>query len=166
MSSKFLPHISKSAVEKAKEASYDELYDLLAQPLHQELYERQTFDFMDELSMGQQLLLSYDYVRTQVEQGGFIQFIQNNYISLLPSMVDWLYQLKADDMAKLFDDVLKVYVLNRELINSSETLEQFALLYEELKEFEEIDLRFQQLNIPTQKIMLDYALAHLEEFIQ
>ena len=121
--SKFLPEINKQALDKAKDANnYDDIYDILAQPLHEELYRRQSFSFLDELSAGQQVLLFYDYVRTQVGQGGFIQFIQNGYISLLPQMVIWLDDMHITEMAAILDDVLKVYVLNRELLDRSTLL--------------------------------------------
>jgi hypothetical protein len=166
MNSTFLPAISMDDIRKAQ-ASTDEneLYDLLAQPLHEELYRRKSFDFMDELSDGQQLLLAYDYARMQVGQGGFIQFIQNGYIGLLPGMIAQLYKIGADDMAKVLDDVLKVFVLNKDMLGKSTTVEEFAKLYDELQEFEGIDERFRNLNGPTVKLMLDYAMKHLDEFV-
>src|ERR1035437_2274111 len=109
MNSNFLPEVSMDAIRKASaSADNNELYDLLTLPLHEELYRRKTFDFLDDLSDGQQLLLAYDYTRMQVGQGGFIQFIQNGYIGLLPSMIEQLSKIGADDMAKVLDDVLKV----------------------------------------------------------
>ncbi len=166
MNSNFLPPISMNAISKANSvADKNELYDLLAQPLHEELYKRNTFDFMDELSDGQQLLLAYDYARMQVGQGGFIQFIQNGYISLLPGIIEQLYKVGANDMAKVMDDVLKVYVLNRELLSKPTTVQEFAQLYDELKEFEGIDERFEKYNEPTIALMLSYAIEHLNEFI-
>ena len=143
----------------------DDLYDVLVQPLHEELYKRKTFDFLDELSDGQQLMLAYDYMRMQVGQGGFIQFIQNGYVALLPNLIDQLNQLGATEMAQVLDDVLKVYVLNRAMLGKVTTVEEFAKLYDELKEFEGIDDRFNKLNAPTIKLMLQYAMAHLSEFI-
>lgn len=166
MNSNFLPTVSNDAIRKASaSADQNELYDLLTLPLHEELYRRKTFDFLDDLSDGQQLLLAYDYTRMQVGQGGFIQFIQNGYIGLLPSMIEQLYQIGADDMARVLDDVLKVFVLNRELLSKPTTVEEFAQLYDELREFEGIDERFARLNEPTIKMMLDYALEHLDEFV-
>lgn len=166
MNSSYLPKVSVAAINKAKgSADVNELYDLLAQPLHEELYRRKSFDFLDELSDGQQLLLSYDYARMQVGQGGFIQFIENGYIGMLPSMIEQLYKIGADEMARVLDDVLKVYVLNRELLSKPNTVEEFAQLYDELKEFEGIDERFGKYNDLTVKLMLDYAVAHLNEFI-
>lgn len=163
MKSKFLPQIQSAVIQEKKESD-EALFELFVEPLHEELYKRQTFDFLNDLSDGQQLLLSYDYVRQQVLQGGFIQLIQNGYIGLLPMMPGWLYTIGAPDMAQVIDDVLKVYVLNRDLLSRKTTLEEFALLYQELKEFEGIDARFTGLNAPTIHIMMDYALRHIEDF--
>ncbi len=167
MSSNFLPVVNTEDVKKAYDAGDEEVvYDMLVQPLHEELYKRQTFDFMDELSWAQQLLLAYDYMHMQVMQGGFIQFIENRYIGLLPEMIEQLNKLGANEMALVLDDVLKVYVLNREMLDKSNTVEEFAKLYEELKEFEVIDERYYKLNAQTTKQLLKYAVEHLEEFVQ
>ncbi len=165
MDSKYLPEISLSGLEEKKNLQdWQGLFELLTEPLHEELYKRQTFDFFDELSDGQQLFISYDYVVNQVSQGGFIQFIENGYVGLLLPMPEWLYKAGAPDMAKIIDDVLKVYVLNKDLMDKKNTLEEFASLYDELKEFEIIDERFFQFNVPTIEIMSRYALLHLAEF--
>jgi hypothetical protein len=167
MTSKYLPEIDRADLEKAKNSDDHEVYfDLLVQPLHEELYKRRDFTFLDELSEAQQLLISYDYVRQQVLQGGFIQFIENGYIGLLPSMPDWLMAIGDHEMAKVIDDVLKVYVLNREMLDRKTTVEEFAKLYEELKEFEIIDERFHKLNDATISKILQYASAHINEFAE
>ncbi|NDC40218.1 MAG: DUF4375 domain-containing protein [Chitinophagia bacterium] len=166
MISNFLPAIDKEQVKRAYETgNFDGLYEILVQPLHEELYRRQQFDFIDELSPGQQLLLAYDYLRTQVMQGGFIQFIQNGYIGLLPNMIEQLIAIGDREMYLVLDDVLKVYVLNRDILDKVTTVQEFAQLYDEFKEFEEIDKRYMVLNVPTEKLMLEYAMSHLHEFI-
>lgn len=166
MKSEYLPIVSVQAISSAKASgNTEEMYDALVQPLHEELYRQRTFEFIDSLSDGQQLLLAYDYMRMQVGQGGFIQFIQNGYIGLLPSMIEQLYTLNLPAMAKVLDDVLKVYVLNRDLLNKQTTVEEFAKLYDELKEFEVIDEQFNQLNEQTIRQILDYAYSHLDEFV-
>lgn len=163
MGSKFLPEINHRQIETAKNDDAA-LYDLLVQPLHEELYRKQDFNFLDELSEGQQLLLSFDYVWMQVMQGGFIQLIQNGYIALLPPMPEWLNKIEDPEMAKLLDDVLKVYVLNRERLGKETTVEEFAALYEEFKEFEQLDEQFRALQEGTIRKILKYAGDHLLEF--
>lgn len=163
MNSKFLPEINKDQLEKVKDDNAA-FYDLLVQPLHEELYKKQDFNFLDDLSQGQQLLLSFDYLWMQVMQGGFIQFIQNGYIALLPPMPEWLYNIEDPEMAKLIDDVLKVYVLNRELLDKETTVKEFAELYEELKEFEILDEQFKNIHQATMEKILSYAIMHMDEF--
>ncbi len=167
MASGFLPQIHTEELEKVKKSgNVYEYFDLLTQPLHQELYKRQTFDFLDELSEGQQLLLSYDYVQNQVLQGGFIQFIENGYIGLLPDMPAWLTNIGAVKMAKVIDDVLKVYVLNKETFDKATTVEEFVKLYAELKEFEILDEEFNELNEITIGLMIKDAEKHMKDFAQ
>lgn len=165
MPSNFLPAIDQQDLDTSyKAGNYDHVYELLVEPLHVELYKRQTFDFMNELSAGQQLLLGYDYMRTQVSQGGFIQLIQNGYIGLLPSLIEQLIMVGATDMAQVLDDVLKVYVLNIDQLGKQTTVEEFAKLYDEFKEFETIDARYTALNLETERKMLDYAIHNRGEF--
>ncbi|OJW85285.1 MAG: hypothetical protein BGO69_06620 [Bacteroidetes bacterium 46-16] len=167
MAVQFLPQISAAALkEKQASPDIDDLYELLVTPLHEELYKRQTFDFFDELTPGQQLLISYDYVRAQVEQGGFIQLIQNGYIGLLPSMPAWLQVVGAHEMAQLLDNVLKIYVQHRDILGKERTVEEFALLYNEFKELEQSDADFMRLNEPTVKLITGYAMHHPEEFAE
>ncbi len=167
MKSIYLPEI-KSDVYEAAKLSGDEtvLWDLFLQPLHEELYRRQDFTFLDDLSEGQQLMLSYDYIQMQVLQGGFIQLIQNGYIGLLPTMPGWLSTIGCTEMAKVIDDVLKVYVLNREMLDRKTTVEEFARLYSEFAEFELLDEAFHRLHPPTQDVLLKYALNHPLEFVK
>lgn len=166
MNSNFLPSVDIQELKNALSSGDDEkFYALLVQPLHEELYKRQTFELLDDLSWGQQLLLASDYLHMHAGQGGFIQFIQNGYISLLPTMIEQLYKLGANDMALVLDDVLKVYVLNREQLEKQTTVEEFARLYDEFKEFEGLDQRYLQLMKETTKLLLQYAASHLNEFV-
>lgn len=162
----FLPEINKEKLERALASEdYNVLLELLTEPLHQELYRRQDFSFMNILSEEQQLLLSYDYLRNQVGQGGFIQFLVNGYVGLLPSMPQWLEMIGANEMAEVIDDALKVYVLNHKLFKTEMTSEEFAKLYNELKEFELLDERFNKLNEATIKKIVVFIKKNLNEFI-
>jgi len=162
MSNVFLPVIKRSALDSAHT---DEAYfELLVQPLHEELYKRNDFAFMNDLSDMQQLFLSYDYVRTQVGQGGFIQFLVNGYAPLLMNMPEWLKLIGLDDMALLIDDVLKVYVLNNDYFKKEMNVDEFGKLYEELKEFEELDQRYENLKEPTLARMVTFAKENLQKF--
>lgn len=166
MNSSFLPEVDLKELKKLQEKDdIVGIFQMLVMPLHEELYKRQDFAFLDELSPGQELMLRYDYVRMQVMQGGFIQFIQNGYISLLPAMPALLEQISAAEMAKIIDDVLKVYTLNYKELSKETTVEEFAKLYDEFREFEQLDADFERLNYSTEEKIVTYALKYLDEFV-
>jgi Domain of unknown function (DUF4375) len=164
--SRFLPRISEDKITEVKlRDKDDDFFELLTQPLHNELYRRQTFDFLEDLSPGQQMFLSYDYIVGQVKQGGFIQFLQNGYVSLLAPMPGWLESIGAYEMSVLLDDVLKAYVKNVDKLEKETTVEEFARLYNELPEFSELDSRFEQYETYTLHCLVEYASKHLEEYV-
>lgn len=166
MNSKFLPKISLSELIALQEQNEIEaIFEQLVLPLHEELYKQQDFSFIETLSPGQELLIRYDYVRMQVLQGGFIQLIQNGYVNLLLSMPQMLKQVGAEPMGQLLDDVLKVFSLNYEGLSKETSVEEFAKLYEEYTEFEELDARFAQENAATENAIVAYALRFPDEFI-
>lgn len=166
MRSQFLPKISLSELMKLQEQNETEaIFEQLVLPLHEELYKKQDFSFIETLSPGQELLIRYDYVRMQVLQGGFIQLIQNGYINLLLAMPEMLTQVGAPEMAQLLDDVLKVYTLNADDLGKETSVEEFAKLYDEFKEFEGLDAHFTELNPKTEQAIVGYALRFPDEFI-
>jgi hypothetical protein len=165
MPDRFLPFIPLDRLKEVQASNdMNEYYDLLCQPLHEELYRRQDFTFFEELSEGQQLLVCYDYVQNHVLQGGFIQLIQNGYVNMLAPMPGWLATIGDEQMAKLMDDALKAYVINRDILDKETTPEEFANLYEQLPVFGPLDKRFESLHPYTVELMLQYATHHIEEF--
>lgn len=125
------------------EQRWDEAFETLAQELHTRLYERQSFDILTEFSVTERGIITLDYIQAQVNQGGFIQLIQNGYISLLVPLIEALQQLNiAPDMEKVLDDVLKVYVLNNDTLSKETSVQEFARLYEEFREFEILEKSF------------------------
>lgn len=134
---------------------WDDAFDTLAQPLHVALYEAQSFNLLEKWSTIEQLILSLDYVQMHVRQGGFIQLIQNGYVSLLVNVVEALQKLAmASEMQEVLDNALKVFVLNNAVLSRETTPQEFARLYTEFGEFNSLDKTFlQQLPILLQIIV-------------
>ena len=144
--------------------SVGEIYDFFVQPIHQALYAAKSFDMLDERTGGCKLLVYFDYLRMHVTQGGFIQFIHNGYVGLLPETITLLKAFGIIEMSKLLDDVLKVFVLNFKLFEQAHSVSEFAKLYDELKEFEMLDSRFNILSQVTEQVLVEYAAANTHEF--
>jgi hypothetical protein len=127
----------------AKDQKWPEAFEELARPLHEELYKEQSFDLLNKLSPLEQLIISLDYVRMQVGQGGHIQLFQNRYTPLLVTIIESAQALHlAPELCKTLDDALKVYVLNNEALSRETTPEEFGRLYDEFREFEALDDAF------------------------
>ncbi|MCC6185983.1 MAG: hypothetical protein IT256_02405, partial [Chitinophagaceae bacterium] len=70
MHSQYLPKLSLTELLALQEKDEIEtIFEQLVLPLHEELYRKQDFNFIETLSPGQELLIRYDYVRMQVLQG-------------------------------------------------------------------------------------------------
>ncbi len=133
----------KIAQERLDAGRPEDAFEVLVAPLHGELYSRQDFGWTDTLPEILRVALYFDYVRMQVLQGGFLQLIANHYISLLLPMPEWFLLHECPEMAQVIDDVLKVYVLNREHLEKETTVDEFARLYEQFPEFTQLDSRFE-----------------------
>lgn len=165
MPDKYLPTISAVRLKQVQDSNDpNDYYDLLTQPLHEELYKRQDFTFFEELTDGQQMLICYDYIQNHVLQGGFVQLIQNGYVKMLLPMPKWLVAVGDEHMAQLIDDALKAYVANRDVLDKETTVQEFANLYEQMPVFHTLDKLFEELHPKTVNIMLKYATFHIEEF--
>lgn len=141
------------------------VFGMLAEPLHEELFRQQNFEFLDFLNNGQRAVLLLDYVRAQVLQGGFIQLIQNGYVDLLLPLIETLKSIESsEDFIKTLDDSLKVYVLNRELLDKETTVTEFGKLYEEFKEFELLDAAFAAQLKGVIETLVEQAKGFLEAF--
>ncbi len=165
MNQNFLPQIPEATWRQAT-SEQDSLFDLVTQPIHEELYRRQDFGLMEQLTPGQQMLLAYDYIQNQVLQGGFLQLIQNKYISLLlPAIEGMEATIQFGEMIKTLDDVLKVYVLNLDALERETTVEEFAGMYDEFKEFEILDNQFSQYHPEAIQKMNQYISEHPDQFV-
>jgi len=54
--------------------------------------------------------------------------------------------------------------LNHKYFDDATDVASFAKLYDELKEFEALDEKFAGAYIPSLKMLIEYAIAHVEEF--
>ena len=151
--------ILTEAAELLANNETEKAYQLLAEPLHEALYERQDFNLLDELPTPQRLVLAFDYIQSQVTQGGFIQLIQTGYVSLLVTVIEALQELEiGNDMIPVLDDVLKIFVLNKDALSRETSVEEFSKLYAEFKEFEPLEAKFMGLLQPTQTEIIKKVL--------
>lgn len=161
----FLPRLLPQQKQEAlKDPSGAKLYELLTEPLLEELYRQGDFDFLNRINPGQAVFLSYEYVRQQVLAGGFIQCIQNGYVPLIALLAEQLPSLGLSGLADLLDGVLIWYVENREVLEKDGGIPYFAALYDRFPQTQEWDRRFSEGDAETIRQLADFAAARMDQF--
>jgi hypothetical protein len=161
-----LPHIGRADVEKAKIGN-DEWEFLL-------VFVEKYFEMIDEnpevikdFTLSQLTLLAYFHLDSEVCNGGFIQLIQNgrgSYVFDTP-FSDCLRKWGVEKVAEIVDKAKVVYEkYKEELEKEKDTAEEFCQLYEDITDFEPLDVQFDEVTNNETKILKNYVENHLEEF--
>ncbi len=142
--------------------SDETIIDFVAAPFHERIYQEQSFDLLDQLNPVQKTLVIHHYLMMHVPSGGFIQFIHNDYVSLIPEFMEGLKVVGDTKMLAILDAVLVAYVKHHAEFVRANTLELFTKLYDQLPEFSELDKRF----LEAYPIMNTKLVNYLREQVQ
>lgn len=118
------------------------------------------------LSYGQKALYYWWYVDAQVTNGGFTQFYYNGYGKYVPTIIKGLKYVGDDKMAELVNRSYELYLKENKRIKDARKggLEAFSNLYKEIKDFDELDDEYYNLNEKTMKSIESYIRKNSNEF--
>ncbi|MEO6358038.1 MAG: DUF4375 domain-containing protein [Ferruginibacter sp.] len=110
------------------------------------------------LSFGQKALYYWWYVDAQVTNGGFTQFYYNDYGKYVPTIIQGLKYIGDIKMAELVNRSYDLYLKENKKIKDARQggLEAFSNLYKEIKDFDELDDEYYNLNDQTMKNIETY----------
>jgi len=145
--------------------SDETIIDFAAAPFHEKIYQEQSFDLLDQLNPIQKTLVIHHYLMMHVPSGGFIQFIHNDYVSLIPEFMDGLKVVGDTKMIAILDEVLLAYVKHHAVFVSANTLELFTKLYDQLPEFSELDKRFSDAYPAMNMKLVNYLKVQVQEVL-
>ncbi|MBS1629480.1 MAG: DUF4375 domain-containing protein [Bacteroidetes bacterium] len=136
-------------------------FDLLAAPLQTALWEMGSFEgFLKIISPIERLVICFDYFRSNLIQGGYIQVFQNGYAPLLMWAIQSAQELEFEsEIWQSLDAALKVYVLNNEMLSKEYSVEEFARLYVKFPEFELLETSYKLLEPMGLQEILNRALS-------
>ncbi|MFV0370073.1 MAG: DUF4375 domain-containing protein [Azonexus sp.] len=117
------------------------------------------------LSYGQKALYYWWYVDAQVTNGGFTQFYYNDYGMYVPTIIKGLKHIDDNKMAELVNRSYELYLKENKKIKDARKggLEGFSNLYSEVKDFEELDEEYYELNEQTMKNIENYIRKNPNE---
>jgi len=110
------------------------------------------------LSFGQKALYYWWYVDAQVTNGGFTQFYYNDYGKYVPTIIKGLKHIGDIKMAELVNRSYELYLKENKKIKDARQggLEAFSNLYKEIKDFDNLDEEYYNLNDQTMKNIETY----------
>lgn len=116
----------------------------------------------------QHSLLGYHFLREEINEGGFVQLIQNGfgpYIFDNP-FAKAMRQFGAKEFAKLIYSAKKIYDENRADLEKDRDDEEFMAMYEQYEAFDELEEQFMDMEESVTARIAEYVDNHIEEFAE
>ncbi|WP_455667439.1 DMP19 family protein [Phocaeicola sp.] len=116
----------------------------------------------------QHSLLGYHFFREEVNEGGFVQLIQNGYGPYIfdNPFAKAMRVFGAKDLSKLIYDAKKIYDANRVDLEKERDDDEFMAMYEQYEAFDELEEAFMDMEELVTAQIAEYVDNHMEEFAE
>ena len=116
-------------------------------------------------SPGQKAIYFFWYLDGEVTNGGFIQFYWNENRKYLQPILKGLKLIGDNEMINIVEEADKIYLKNKDKFELEDSQENFEKLYNELTEFEDLDLKFYEIHDRTMDLIEKFARQNTNEFV-
>ena len=123
---------------------------------------------MDKLNGYQHTLLAYRFLSDEINEGGFVQLIQNGYGGYIfgNPVAKALKQFGAVEMGKLLYKAKEIYDANRERLERETSEDEFMAMYEEFEAFDDLEEQFFIVEEETTAAIARFVDENLAEFAE
>jgi hypothetical protein len=165
MSDAMVPVIEKHELDAVQNNAGKYLL-LFIEKYFQVLSSDPTGQVQNKFTTEQNILLAFGVMDGEVCNGGFIQLIENGYGSYIfdSPLSDHLRLWGAVQIVSIIDEARSIYHQKKEILEREKTLEEFAKLYLEHKEFEPIEDQFNTVIDPERAIIKQYIKSNISLF--
>ncbi|MGL4852130.1 MAG: DMP19 family protein [Phocaeicola sp.] len=158
--------IADKALKEGAEAGMDEFIKVFTDRYLEVTGGTINAETMPLLNGYQHALLGYHFFREEINEGGFIQLIQNGYG---PYMFDnpfakamRLFGLK--EFSKLIYDAKEIYDKHRADLEKECSDEEFMAMYEQYEAFDDLEEKFMEMEELVTAKIAEYVDNHIEQF--
>lgn len=125
-------------------------------------------DTMPLLNGYQHSLLGYHIFREEVDEGGFVQLIQNGYGPYIfdNPFAKAMRLFGAKDFSKLVYEAKKIYDAHRADLEKDCTDEEFMAMYEQYEVFDDLEEAFMDMEEQVTAQVAEYVDNHIEQFAE
>lgn len=160
--------IQENKLIEAAEIGMDEFLKVFTDAYLEAMGGDITAENMDQLNGYQHTLLALRFFAEEVNEGGFVQLIQNGYGGYIfdNPVAKALKQMGAKGFSKLLYKAKEIYDLHRVELERDTTEEEFMALYVDFEQFDELEEKFFYIEEEETSIIAQYVDENLEDFAE
>lgn len=160
--------IHESKLIEAAEKGMDEFLKLFTDAYLEALGGDITADNMDRLNGYQHTLLALRFFTEEINEGGFVQLIQNGYGGYLFNnpVAKALRLMGAKGLSKILYKAKEIYNAHQEELERETTEEEFMAMYVDFEQFDELEEKFFYIEEEELALIAHYVDDNLEDFAE
>ncbi|MDR0332707.1 MAG: DMP19 family protein [Dysgonamonadaceae bacterium] len=123
---------------------------------------------MDKLNGYQHTLLALRFFTEEINEGGFVQLIQNGYGGYIfdNPVAKALRQMGVKDLSKIIYKAKEIYDANRTELERETTEEEFDAMYVDFEQFDELEEKFFYIEEEEINTIATYVDDNIEDFAE
>lgn len=160
--------IEENKLIEAAEKGMDEFLKVFTDAYLEELGGDINDENIDKFNGFQHTLLALRFFSEEVNEGGFVQLIQNGYGGYIFNnpVAKALKQMGAKGFSKILYKAKEIYDANREDLEKETTEEEFMAMYVDYEQFDELEEKFFYSEEEETAIVAQYVDENLEDFAE
>lgn len=160
--------ISDKKLKAAAEKGMDEFLQVFTDAYLEALDGNLTAENMDKLNGYQHTLLAYRFLTEELNEGGFVQLIQNGYGGYIfgNPVAKAFKQFGAKDLAKIIYKAKEIYDAHRVELERKTTEDEFMAMYVDFEVFDELEEQYFEMEEEQTAIIASYVDEHIEDFAE
>jgi D-mannonate dehydratase len=160
--------IHENKLIEAAEKGMDEFLKVFTDAYLEALGGEITTENMDKLNGYQHTLLAFRFFTEEVNEGGFVQLIQNGYGGYIfdNPVAKALKQMGAKGISKILYKAKEIYDPYRTELERETTEEEFTAMYVDFEQFDELEEKFFYIEEEETSIIAQYVDENLEDFAE
>ena len=160
--------VEEKDIIAAAEKGMDEFLRVFTDAYIAVMEDGMTSENMDKLNGYQHTLLAFRYFADEINEGGFVQLIQNGYGGYIfdNPTAKALRMMGARDLAKIIYKAKEIYDANREDLEKETTDDEFMAMYEQYEAFDELEEKYMEIEEEQTLIIAQYVDENLDDFAE
>lgn len=160
--------IKECDIKKAAAKGVDEFISLFTRRYKEVVGAEICAEQMSKLNGHQNTLLAYELFRSEINEGGFVQLIQNGYGSYIfdNPFAKAMRIFGADKLSKLIYKAKKIYDENKNTLEKETTEEEFYSMYVDFEVFDEMEEEFFDIEEETTEAIAHFVDNNIELFAE